>query len=52
MNDFINMFSSADPSQLSTSVKLIILLTILSIAPGILILMTSFTRIKIGRAHV
>ena|SRR5699024_685677 len=52
MNDFINMFSSADPSQLSTSVKLIILLTILSIAPGILILMTSFTRIIVVLSFV
>lgn len=52
MNDFINMFSSADPSQVSTSVKLIILLTILSIAPGILILMTSFTRIIVVLSFV
>lgn len=47
MNDFIDIFSSSDPSAISTSVKLIILLTILSIAPGILILMTSFTRIVV-----
>ncbi|MEJ8776911.1 flagellar type III secretion system pore protein FliP [Pseudogracilibacillus sp. ICA-222130] len=52
MNDFINMFSSTDPSQVSTSVKLIILLTILSIAPGILILMTSFTRIIVVLSFV
>src|SRR5699024_9978011 len=45
MNDFIDIFSSSDPSSISTSVRLLILLTILSLAPGILILMTSFTRI-------
>src|SRR5690625_1772832 len=45
MNEFIDIFSSSDPSSISTSVKLILLLTILSLAPGILILMTSFTRI-------
>src|SRR5690625_7479181 len=45
MNDFIDIFSSSDPSSISTSVRLPILLTVLSLAPGILILMTSFTRI-------
>jgi len=47
MNDFIDIFSSSDPSSISTSVRLLILLTILSLAPGILILMTSFTRIVV-----
>ncbi len=52
MNDFIDIFSSSDPSSISTSVRLIILLTILSIAPGILILMTSFTRIVVVLSFV
>ncbi len=47
MNDFVNMFSSSDPSSVATSVKLLLLLTVLSLAPSILILMTSFTRIII-----
>ncbi len=47
MNDFISVFSESDPSNVATSVKLLILLTILSLAPSILILMTSFTRIVI-----
>lgn len=45
MNDFMNIFSSSDPAAISTSVRLLILLTVLSLAPSILILMTSFTRI-------
>src|SRR5690625_5210697 len=45
MNEFIDMFSGSDPSNVSTSVKLILLLTVLALAPSILILMTSFTRI-------
>src|SRR5690625_1191446 len=52
MTDFVNIFSSSDPSSISTSVKLILLLTILSLAPGILILMTSFTRIIIVLSFV
>src|SRR5690625_7026226 len=44
MNEFIEMFSSSDPSSVATSVRLLLLLTVLSLAPGILILMTSFTR--------
>lgn len=47
MNDFISVFSESDPSNVATSVKLLILLTILSLAPSILILMTAFTRIVI-----
>lgn len=45
MNDFMNIFSSSDPAAISTSVRLLILLTVLSLAPSLLILMTSFTRI-------
>lgn len=52
MSDFVDLFSSSDPSAISTSVKLILLLTVLSIAPGILILMTSFTRIIIVLSFV
>ena len=47
MNDFISIFSESDPTNVSTSVKLVLLLTVLSLAPSILILMTSFTRIVI-----
>ncbi|WP_164668984.1 flagellar type III secretion system pore protein FliP [Virgibacillus doumboii] len=52
MNEFINMFSSSDPSSISTSVKLLLLLTVLSLAPSILILMTCFTRIVIVLSFV
>lgn len=52
MNEAINMFSSFDPSDISTSVKLLLLLTVLSLAPSILILMTSFTRIIIVLSFV
>lgn len=52
MDDFINIFSNSDPSAITTSVKLMLLITILSIAPGILILMTSFTRIVIVLSFV
>lgn len=47
MNDFISIFSDTDPTNVSTSVKLLLLLTVLSLAPSILILMTSFARIII-----
>ena len=47
MNDFISIFSESDPTNVSTSVKLVLLLTVLSLAPSILILMTCFTRIVI-----
>ncbi|AVQ99056.1 flagellar biosynthetic protein FliP precursor [Oceanobacillus picturae] len=52
MNEFVDMFSSSDPSNVATSVKLLLLLTVLSLAPGILILMTSFTRIIIVLSFV
>src|SRR5690625_6626282 len=52
MNELMDAFSSSDPSNVSTSVKLILLLTVLSIAPAILILMTSFTRIVIVLSFV
>ena len=47
MTDFISIFSESDPTNVSTSVKLVIVLTVLSLAPSILILMTSFARIVI-----
>lgn len=52
MNEFIDMFSSSDPATVATSVKLLLLLTVLSLAPGILILMTSFTRIVVVLSFV
>lgn len=47
MEDFISLFSENDPANVSTSVQLLLLLTVLSLAPSILILMTSFARIMI-----
>lgn len=52
MNEVIDMFSSSDPAAVSTSVKLLLVLTVLSLAPAILILMTSFTRIVIVLSFV
>ncbi|MGY0691571.1 flagellar type III secretion system pore protein FliP [Virgibacillus sp. FSP13] len=52
MNEFVDMFSSSDPSSVATSVKLLLLMTVLSLAPSILILMTSFTRIIIVLSFV
>ncbi|MGP4075618.1 flagellar type III secretion system pore protein FliP [Halobacillus sp. K22] len=52
MNEFIDIFSGSNPEDISTSVKLLLLLTVLSLAPGILILMTSFTRILIVLSFV
>ncbi|GAM15593.1 flagellar biosynthesis protein FliP [Mesobacillus selenatarsenatis SF-1] len=48
----MEFFNSSTPESVSTSVKLMLLLTVLSIAPGILILMTSFTRIIIVLSFV
>ncbi|WP_342557490.1 flagellar type III secretion system pore protein FliP [Lysinibacillus sp. FSL P4-0201] len=52
MSDLINIFSNSDPTNVSTSVKLLLLLTVLSLAPSILILMTSFARIVIVLSFV
>jgi flagellar biosynthetic protein FliP len=41
----VGIGSSANPNDVSTSLQIIILLTILSVGPGILIMMTCFTRI-------
>jgi flagellar biosynthesis protein FliP len=52
MNEFMEFFNNSDPENVSTSVKLLLLLTVLSIAPSILILMTCFTRIVIVLSFV
>ncbi|MCP8616509.1 flagellar type III secretion system pore protein FliP [Salirhabdus salicampi] len=52
MNEFVNLFSETDPGTLSTSIRLLLLLTVLALAPSILILMTSFTRIIIVLSFV
>ena len=41
----INLGSTNSPPQVANSVKLLVLLTVLALAPSILIMMTSFTRI-------
>jgi flagellar biosynthetic protein FliP len=41
----LNITPSGSPGQVVDSVKLLVLLTILSLAPAILVMMTSFTRI-------
>src|SRR5690625_3294736 len=52
MNEFNDMFSSTDYTTLFRSVKLLLLLTVLALAPSILILMTSFTRTVIVLSFV
>ncbi|WP_110929427.1 flagellar type III secretion system pore protein FliP [Bacillus massiliglaciei] len=52
MNEFMEFFNNSDPSNVSASVKLFLLLTVLSLAPSILILMTCFTRIIIVLSFV
>lgn len=52
MNEFMDFFTNSDPENVATSVKLLLLLTVLSIAPSILILMTCFTRIIIVLSFV
>ena len=52
MNDFVQFFSDSDPSNVSTSIKMMLLLTVLSLAPAIFILMTSFARIIIVLSFV
>lgn len=43
----ITLESTDDPVEISSSIKLLLLLTVLSVLPSILIMMTSFTRIII-----
>lgn len=45
-------FGTENPADVSTTLQLLLLLTVLSIAPGILVLMTSFTRIIIVLSFV
>ncbi len=52
MNVFMSLFNNSDPETVSTSVKLLLLLTVLTIAPSILIMVTSFTRIVIVLSFV
>jgi flagellar biosynthetic protein FliP len=52
MNEFMEFFNNSAPENVSISVKLLLLLTVLSIAPSILILMTCFTRIVIVLSFV
>ncbi|MCG1020661.1 flagellar type III secretion system pore protein FliP [Sutcliffiella horikoshii] len=52
MTEFIDIFSGNEASTVSTSVQLLLLLTVFSLAPAILILMTSFTRIIIVLSFV
>ncbi len=49
--DFGN-FLSDDPANVATTIQLLLVLTVLSLAPSILILMTSFTRIVIVLSFV
>ncbi len=43
MSEVMEFFNNSDPSNVSVSVKLILVFTVLSLAPSILILMTCFT---------
>jgi len=53
MMDLSNLVSSVtSPSNLSTSLQIVLLLTVLTLAPSILIMMTSFTRIVIVLAFL
>ncbi|MCG0048561.1 flagellar type III secretion system pore protein FliP [Priestia aryabhattai] len=52
MNEVMNLFNSSSHTNISTSVQLLLLLTVFSVAPGILIMMTCFTRIVIVLSFV
>lgn len=52
MDNFVQFFADSDAANVATSVKLMLLLTVLSLAPAILILMTSFARIIIVLSFV
>ena len=52
MNEFMEFFNTSSPENVSTSVKLVLLLTVLSLAPSILVLMTCFTRIVVVLSFV
>jgi flagellar biosynthetic protein FliP len=46
-NDGIRIGASDDPANVASSIRLLLLLTVLSLLPSILVMMTSFTRIII-----
>jgi flagellar biosynthesis protein FliP len=52
MNEFMEFFNTSPADDVSTSVRLLLLFTVLSLAPSILILMTCFTRIVIVLSFV
>ncbi|WP_335870728.1 flagellar type III secretion system pore protein FliP [Bacillus sp. 2205SS5-2] len=52
MNEVMELFNTGSPETVSSSVRLLLLLTVLSLAPSILILMTCFTRIVIVLSFV
>ncbi|RPK15393.1 flagellar type III secretion system pore protein FliP [Priestia endophytica] len=52
MNEFVNLFNTTDTESVSTTIKLLLLLTVFSLAPGILILMTCFTRVVVVLAFL
>ena len=52
MNEFMSFFNESNPETVSTAVKLMLLLTVLAIAPGILILLTALTRIVVVLSFV
>ena len=57
MNEFIpgldlDFINNSDPANMETTIQLLLLLTVLSLAPSILILMTCFTRIIIVLSFV
>ena len=43
----INVGTSSEPANLSTSVKILLLVTVLALAPSIVVMMTCFTRIVV-----
>lgn len=52
MNELMTLMGSGGAENVSIAVKLLIILTVLSLAPSILILMTSFTRIVVVLSFV
>lgn len=52
MSEFFELFNQNDPENVTTSIQLLLLLTVLSLAPSILILFTCFTRIIIVLSFV
>ncbi|MGD6816155.1 flagellar type III secretion system pore protein FliP [Metabacillus sp. 84] len=52
MNELMGILGSGEAQNVSTSVQLLLLLTVLSLAPSILILFTCFTRIVIVLSFV